>query len=223
MYFARRCYCYYPGTRYFSKGKVAFANTPPPNKQSFFSSCNIKCIYIKTGIQTVFEDNKQELHVLDQSREKTAKPWYSTHRKHNRKSFWMYLRFSNFSFDSSFSLSSWDKDHVLSRILIRHACSRYKHHVIGVSSSPGSLIKEIEFVNAFQFSLFCFVFVFGKWKNEFKKFHFKFSGKLHFTRNLDFSENWKINSLNFQFFYEKIKNMFMLSVRISSYGCTRQV
>ena len=48
----------------------------------------------------------------------------------------------------------------------------------------------------FNFPFFVLFLFFGKWKNEFKKFHFKFFGKLHFTRNLDFSENWKTNSLN---------------------------
>ena len=28
---------------------------------------------MKTGIQTMFEENKQELHVFDQTQEKTAK------------------------------------------------------------------------------------------------------------------------------------------------------
>ena len=79
-----------------------------------------------------------------------------THRKHNRKSFCIYLRYSNFSFDSSLSLSSWDKDHMLGRISISHVCSGYNQYVIGVFLSPGHRSMKIEFVKAFQFSYFFF-------------------------------------------------------------------
>ena len=154
-------------------------------------------------------------------REKRAQTYdLWTHRKHNCKSFCIYLRYSNFSFDSSFSLSSWDKDHMLGRISISHVCSGYNQYVIGVFLSPGHRSMKIEFVKAFQFSYF---FFFGKLKNELEKFCFQFFGKLHFTRNLDLLENRKINSLNFHFHYfkNKSKNLHFYEKKIEFWkrGC----
>ena len=57
----------------------------------------------------------------------------------------------------------------------------------------------------FNFPFFVLFLFLESGKNEFKKFHFKFFGKFHFTRNLDFSENWKINSLNCHFFMKKLR------------------
>ena len=122
-----------------------------------------KNVYIwrKASKQRLKETNKNCVCLT--KREKRAQNYdLLIHRKHNRKSFCIYLRFSNFSFDSSFSLSFWDKDHVFGRISIRHVCSRYKHHVVGEFSCQGHRLMKIEFVNAFQFSFLCFCF----WKME---------------------------------------------------------
>ena len=158
--------------------------TPPPNEESFFKLS--QCIWKQACIQTALEESKHESHVLDLTKcEKRPQNYdFWTHQKHNCNSFCtcIYLRFSNFSLDSSFSLSSWDKDHVLSRILISHVCSRYKRHecdqCIRVFSSPGLRSMKIGFVKAFKFSFF-----FWKWENEFENF----------------------NSLNFHFFQTEIK------------------
>ena len=172
--------------------------TPPPNEESFFKLS--QCIWKQACIQTALEESKHESHVLDLTKcEKRPQNYdFWTHQKHNCNSFCtcIYLRFSNFSLDSSFSLSSWDKDHVLSRILISHVCSRYKRHecdqCIRVFSSPGLRSTKIGFVKAFKFSFFFLKMGKWIWKFQFVKFSF-FSNRNKKIFIFIFTKKWKMN------------------------------
>ena len=99
-----------------------------------------------------------------------------------------------------FFLSSWDDNHVLSRIPVCDVCSGSKHRVIGAFPSPGRWSRdnikeamEIEFAKEFQFSFF-----FQNWIMNFKtKFLFYFFGKLknEFVKIFIFifTKKWKMN------------------------------
>ena len=191
MHFARRCYCYHPGTRYFFNGKVAFANIFNSSTKwiELFSICNKKMyLYEERHPNSVWRKQRRIACAWPNARKerKTMISELTENITISRSVFiWDFLIFlfilhspSPLEIKTMYSAGS------------RSGMFAADTNITWSANFHAKVTDQWKLNSWMHFNSLFFVFVFGKWKNEFKKSHLQSFGKLHFTWFLDFFERW---------------------------------